>query len=387
MITRTGLRLMFAVLLAVFLSSGASALDSAEKKLELEFPVADGVSLRIENLLGSVGVRMLREPGPVRVEARVIAEGKSEQEASDLVSTVELVRESDNGVEIVHVAYPLDTVAAFRPPKDGLKGMFSRWTAGLMRKGNAAVEYGGRSVTISKDRKAAGLAVHITVRVPSDMSTSIRQGIGSIDVRFVRGDIDINTNGGTVDVVSCFGNLKLSAGEADVRVASLQGGAFTAEIGSGTLELDGIRSRNVILGSDEGTIIGSKLDVDDIKVESGAGNVSFAELVPVTMDIRTVSGDIDLAFRIRKARDAVIRSDTGDVVLRVSEKLSFELTAETKKGEVKLLGRTRKMLEQDGLLSRYKAGSGGVNVTVSTPGGALTVRPYDAKWIDLMSQR
>jgi hypothetical protein len=105
------------------------------------------------------------------------------------------------------------------------------------------------------------------------------------------------------------------------------------------------------------------------------------------MDIRTASGDIDMAFRIRKARDAAIRSDTGDVVLRVSEKLSFELTAETKKGEVKLLGMDMEMLEQDGLVSRYKAGNGGVNVTVSTPGGELTVRPYDAKWIDLMSRR
>ena len=45
---------------------------------------------------------------------------------------------------------------------------------------------------------------------------------------------------------------------------------------------------------------------------------------PVTMDVRTVSGDIDLAFRIRKARNAAIRSETGDVVLRVNEKLSFE---------------------------------------------------------------
>ncbi len=387
MTIRTGPRLLITVLTTLLLSSGVFALDTAEKKLELEFPVDDGATLRIENLLGSVGVRMLREDGPVRVEARIVAEAKSEQEASDLVAAVDLLQSSAGSVQTVHVAFPLDSAEAFRPPKDGLKGMFSRWSAALMRNGSSAVEYEGRNVGISKDRKAAGLAVHLTVRIPADLSTSIRQGIGSIDVRFIRGDIDIDTDGGTVDVVSCFGNLTLSAGEADVRVASLQGGTLTVDSAGGMLELDGIRTRTVSLRSEAGAITGSKLDVGDLTVETDAGNVSFVDLVPVTMDISTGSGDVDLAFRIRKATDAVIRSESGDVVLRMNEMLSFGLTAETKKGEVKLLGMDLELLEQDGRTSRYKAGSGGVNVAVTAPGGELTVRPYDAKRIDLMSHR
>jgi DUF4097 and DUF4098 domain-containing protein YvlB len=378
---------MITTVMAALLWSGAMALDTAEKQLELGFPVEDGATLRIENLLGSVSVRMLRDKGPVQVEARVVAEGKSEQEASDLVATVQLLQSSADGVETIHVGYPLDTVTAFRPPKDGLKGLVSRWSSALMRRGSSAVEYEGRSVDISKDRKAAGLAVHLTVRIPADLSTSIRQGVGSVDVRFIRGDIDIQTDAGSVDVVSCFGDLNLSAGEADVRVASLQGGSLTADSGGGILELDGIRSRTVTLRSDGGAITGSKLDVDDLKVENGAGNVAFVDLVPVSMDVRTGSGDVDLAFRIRKARNASIHTDTGDVVLRMNERLSFGLTAETKKGEVTLLGMNLELLEQNGLTSRYKAGSGGVDVAVTAPGGQLTVRPYDAKRIDLMSRR
>lgn len=384
---RTAPRPILFTLVVMLLSSAAFALETAEKKLDLTFPVADGATLKIENLLGSVGVRMLREPGPVRVEARVVSEGKTAEDATGLVAGVELLRKTTDGVETVHVAFPLGSNSMFRAPKEGLKGIFSRWTAGLMRRGSSAVAYGGRDVMISKDRKAAGLAVHLTVRVPSDMSTSIRQGVGSIDVRFVRGDIDIDTDAGTVDVISCFGNLNLSAGEADVRVASLQGGSLSAETGGGVLELEGINSKQVVLNSSAGLIQGSKLDVDDIQVNNLAGDVSFIDLVPVNMDVRTGSGDIDVAFRIRKARNAAIRSDSGNVVLRINERLSFGLIAETKKGEVKLLGMNLELLEQDGLTGRYKAGSGGVDVTVNAPGGELTVRPYDAKRIDLMSKR
>ena len=158
---RTVPKIMIPTVMAALLWSGAMALDTAEKQLELGFPVEDGATLRIENLLGSVNVRMLRDKGPVRVEARVVAEGKSEQEASDLVATVELLQSTADGVETIHVGYPLDTVTAFRPPKNGLKGLFSRWSSALMRRGTSAVEYEGRSVDISKDRKAAGLAVEV----------------------------------------------------------------------------------------------------------------------------------------------------------------------------------------------------------------------------------
>lgn len=380
-------RKIVALLMALLIASTAFALETAEKELQLEFPVADGATLEIENLLGSIGVRMLREPGPVQVEARIVSEGKTAEDAAALVAGVELLQTGADGVETVHVVYPLESNSMFRAPKDGLKGIFSRWTAGLMRRGSSAVEYAGRDVMISKDRKAAGLAVHLTVRVPADLSTSIRQGVGSIDVRFVRGDLNITSDAGTVDVVSCFGNLNLSAGEADVRIASLQGDSLAVKAGAGIMDLEGIRSGQVTLNSSAGLIQGSKLDVNDIQVNNLTGDVSFVDLIPVNMDVRTGSGDIDMAFRIRKARNAAVRSDSGDVVLRMNERLSFGLTAETKKGEVKLLGMNLELLEQDGLTSRYKAGSGGVDVTVHTPGGELTVRPYDAKRIDLMSRR
>ena len=385
--SRTGLKSMLAVLAVLLLPSMTFALETAEKNLELEFPVEDGASLRIENLLGSVGIRMLRDPGPVRVEARVVSEGKSEEDAAVLLAGVELIRSNVDGVATIHVAYPLESAFMFRAPKEGLKGIFSRWTAGLMRRGNSAVEYAGREVMISKDRKAAGLAVHLTVRVPADMKTSVRQAVGSIDVRFVRGDLEIETDGGSVEVVSCFGNLHVSAAEADVRVASLQGGSLKVESGGGLLDLQGIRTGKVELSSSAGTIEGANLDVEDLIVHNLTGDITFEDLVPVNLDIRTGSGDIDIAFRIRKARNASIRSDSGDVVLRMNERLSFGLTAETKKGEVQLLGMNMELLEQDGMTSRYRAGSGGVDVTVNVPGGELTVRPYGAKTIDLLSKR
>jgi DUF4097 and DUF4098 domain-containing protein YvlB len=153
------------------------------------------------------------------------------------------------------------------------------------------------------------------------------------------------------------------------------------------MDLEGIRSKQVALNGTAGLIQGSNLDVGEIQVNNLAGDVNFTGLIPVHMDIRTGSGDIDIAFRIRKARNAAIHSDRGDVVLRMNERLSFGLTAETKKGEVNLLGMDLELLEQDGLTSRYKAGSGGVDVAVTAPGGQLTVRPYDAKRIDLMSRR
>ena len=79
----------------------------------------------------------------------------------------------------------------------------------------------------------------------------------------------------------------------------------------------------------------------------------------------------------------LIASAAGDVVLRVSHGLSFDLLARTPSGEVKTLGMSLDVVEKEGNVSRLRHGGGGPSFDV-TAGRTFTVRPYDASRFDIL---
>jgi len=345
------LTLLFVSCLCV---SGAHALDSSERSLAIDLPLQAGGSLKIENLLGSVTVRLVRKGATPGIKARVTAEAKGQEAADSLADGVELQQTVADGVTTVHVLFPTDRVEAFRPPKAGVKGFVSRWASPVMRGGAMEVEYGGQIVAIRKDRKSTGLAVHLTVTVPVDLHTSIYQAAGAIDARYMRGDLDLETETGRIDIISSFGNFDVTTAAGDVRIASCQGDRIAIRTGSGQIDLEGTRGDLVQLESDSGLIQGV---------------------------------DIEIALRIRNARGAQIGSDRGDITLRMSEKLSFDLTAVSKSGQAKTHGMRLDLQERDGVTENFRQGSGGLNLAVTAPQGGVTIRPYDSTRMEILTMR
>ncbi len=358
-------------------------LDVAEKTLTFEGQVPRGGSVTIDNLLGSIRIVSGTEPGKLRVEAHVVAEAKTQEEAENLIESIRLVHSSESKAVRVHVVFPVDRIVALRLPKAGVKGFLTRW-AGSMTRRSSEVEYDGRHVKVGKDRKATGLAVYLTVTLPYDVRSSVKQVVGPIEGRALRGQVSLATVDGDILAERCFGRLEVSSDRGAVRVLAFQGDTLGVQTIAGTMELLNVRAGRVHLRTEGGAIGGSGVTAERLQIESTSGSVRLGAVEPKTAQVRTVSGKVDLATNLKTARELLIKTATGDVTLRVGPLAHFDLMAETKSGEVKMLGMTLDVIGQEGQVSRLRQGQGGPDVRVSAPQGSVTVRPYDGSRLDLL---
>jgi hypothetical protein len=368
--------------IAPLLSGASFALEGAERQLTIERTLDPGASLVVENLLGSVRVVPSQSRGSVRVDARIVADAKTPEEAAALADAIRIEPGTEGGATRIHVVWPVDRFTAFRPPQSGVKGLIARWAAPVLR-GNSSVEYDGRLVQVGADRKAAGLSVDLTVTLPYDMSTTIRQSAGSIEGRALRGRLRLVTIDGDISVERCFGVLQAETERGDVRVYSFQGDDLDVSTTEGDVELADVRAERTRLRTDAGAIRGARVTAGDMTVESASGDVKLGAVEPTTARVRTGSGKVDLASHLKSLRNAVVQTATGDVTLRVGGLAHFDLLVETKSGGVKMMGLALDVLEQDGNTSRLRHGQGGNELRVSALAGSVTVRPYDASRLDL----
>jgi hypothetical protein len=372
-------------LVIVSLVCGSSlALEGAEKNLVIERPVGKGDSVIVENLLGSVRVVPAESPGSVRVEAQIVAEAKTLEEARALVESIRLEPRREGQTTRFHVEYPVERFESFRPPKPGMKGMIRRWTAPVLR-GSSTVEYDGRVVQVGSERKATGLAVHLTVTLPYELSASVRQSVGSIEARALRGRLRLETVDGDIAVDRCYGVVQAESQRGEVRVSSFQGAKLDVTTQEGNMELADVRADTTRLRTGTGAIRGARLTAGDLIIDSASGDVKLGAVEPTTAEVTTESGKVDLASYLKHLRDAVIRTATGDVTLRVGDLAHFDLQAESKSGMVKTLGGvTLALVAQDGRTTRLQHGQGGTDLRVSAPEGSVTVRPFDGSRLELL---
>ncbi len=372
-----------AVMLALALPwNEALSAQTAEKAWTIDVPLGKSPTLRVENVLGSVEIRGSSDRTRARVEIQVLAEAKTAEEAARLAGAVVVDSASGEAKPGVLVFLPPD-VASVRLPREG-KNPVTRWVGSLFhRSADVEVAGGGRPVRIVTDRKAPGLAVRLVVAVPYDARVSVRQGVGSIRVEAARGTFSLENRDGRVDVSSVFGSVAIDAAASDVGVTLFQGADLHVRTTTGSVELLEVRCRNVRIQTTTGGVLGSALAADEASVTTGTGNVKLTGLEPRTAEIRTDQGAVDLAVRIAGMRKAVIDSAAGDVVLRVSHGLSFDLLARTPSGEVKTLGMSLDAVDKEGNVSRLRHGGGGPSFDV-TAGRTLTVRPYDASRFDIL---
>jgi hypothetical protein len=374
---------LLAAALLIGTAPAVRAADTEERVLEAEGHVPANGALVVENLLGSIRLGASLEPGVLRVEARVVAEAKTSEEARALADSVELLQTSEGNATRIHVTFP-DGHTAFRPPKGGVKGWFSRWSDSFLRGDPVTVEYDGRQVRVGHDRKATGLAVHVRIWLPLDIHSTLVQTAGAVEGRALRGDIDIRTAAARVDINATFGALRIETDRGDVSVTAFQGRQLSLSTGAGDIEVNDIRAEKLALNTDNGAIAGIGLDAQELSIETVKGNVKLGGVEPVTAEVRTHSGEVDLATHFERTRSALIEAIDGNVTLRVGTLTYFDLLAETKSGGVKTTGLELDDKGPEGSAARYQHGSGGAQVRVNAPLGSVTVRPYDASRLDIL---
>ena len=125
--------LSVALFVLCFVTGAALAREAAEKTLTVERAVGAGSALVVENLLGSVRVVPSETTGSVRVDARIVAEAKTAEEARALAESIRIEPSTAGNVRRIHVTFPVERFGSFRMPKSGVKGLVSRWSGSMLR--------------------------------------------------------------------------------------------------------------------------------------------------------------------------------------------------------------------------------------------------------------
>ena len=378
---------LFATLTILWGCLPAAAVESAERIVILEAAIGRSGSIAIDNLLGSIHIVPSDAAGAVRLEARIVAEAKEEADARALAESIRITQNNVNAGLRFHVAFPVERHTAFRPPKAGVRGLIRRWAAPMFHD-PASVTYQDRLLQIGPDRKAAALAVHVTLAVPYDVAVTVRHRIGSVEGRALRGRLRISTVDGLVALDRCLGTIEVESDRADVHVNAFQGKALDLKTTHGNVELVDVRTGQLRLETESGAIRGDNVVADALFATSASGDLKFGNLEPTTAEMTTGTGEVDLATHLKTLRGAVIRSDSGDVTLRVGQLAHFALEAETQSGKVKTLGGVElDLIDQQGLTTRLQQGQGGAELQVSAVAGNVIVRPYDGSRLDLLIRR
>jgi len=375
---------ILAVLWSLFLVAiPALALEGAETTHEWEGELAVGESLRVENLLGTVHLVAGSSENGVRVTARVAAEAKSSEEALDWANSVELLNSRSGKETLIHIAFPTDRSQSFRPPKSGLKGLWSRWSASMLRE-SSSVEYDGALVQLGSDRKATGLAVELTIELPYDRRVIVSQGAGSVHGRALRGDFDLTTQDGNIELDRCFGSAAVRNTRGEIAIWGFQGQTLRLVTDLGKTSLEEVRAKQIELISGSGSIGGAAVQSDSLIVQSESGDIGFSGVESATFEIQTTSADVDVATHVKRLTQASIQSATGDITLRVGGLTHFDLAATTRSGEIKMMGLKLESLGAESGVLQYRRGRGGPDIEARAAGGTVTVRPYDASRLSLM---
>jgi len=367
---------MSSVILGFATAVGASY-ERVERSVTLDEAIPGEMPLGFENLIGSITLRGGGDAGRVKVEAQVIAEGETEEQAKELADTIRLDRRDADGRALIHVAYPVDSYTAFRMPREETDNPISRWVGPLLKKfGNntVATVYDGHAVELGQSKGAMGLAVHLTITVPHDVHASMRQFMGSVECDLLRGDLEIENVEGHVDLGRLYGTLKARTGGGDLSILTFKGDRATIQSASGTLEVVDVAAGELHLKTTSGTIQGHSIKTDAMNVEADSGGVELAQVDTRRFSVNTGSGDVDLDALLQRTREASIRSVSGDVTLRVGRLAPFDLAARTGSGSVKAQDGSFAVEQSQKAEATVRRGTGGAEVEVTSESGSVVLK-------------
>lgn len=126
-------------------------------------------------------------------------------------------------------------------------------------------------------------SIHLEVFVPKRMALEIKDGSGSVEIRDVSGDIDLDDGSGSIKVIDAGGGVKVKDGSGSL-VIDGAGGDVAIVDGSGSISLKRVAGSAVIKdgsGSIEVAEVGGDLTIP----EAGSGSV----------DVRDVHGRFETA--------------------------------------------------------------------------------------------
>jgi hypothetical protein len=235
----------------------------------------------------------------------------------------------ERGRDFVAVIYPGDNVVYER------MGRGSRTTLQVNRDGTFGGDRllgGGRRVTITGSGRGVAAWADVRVLVPRGAAMSVHQGVGSVEVSRVDGELRVRTASASVRAEGTRGQLTVDVGSGGVEVRDAEG-RVSLDTGSGGVRMTGIRGPSLIVDTGSGGVRGSDIRAESVEVDVGSGGVELQGLSARDVKIDTGSGSVAVDFA-SDAESVLIDTGSGGVTLGLPDRFGAELDIDTGSGGI-----------------------------------------------------
>ena len=147
------------------------------------------------------------------------------------------------------------------------------------------------------DGFTGGYSIDYELRVPREISITVKTTNGDVSVESIRGDLDVSSLSGDIEIKSCNGSMNINTKSGDLNIDECSG-EITAKTLSG--------------------------DVDMKSISSGK------------LHANSLSGDIECNITPQERADILLRTLSGDVDLRLPESAEVEIEVNSLSGSFKI---------------------------------------------------
>jgi lia operon protein LiaG len=192
----------------------------------------------------------------------------------------------------------------------------------------------GHRVRISGDGSGLEAFADLRILVPAGRRVAVYLAVGKMTATNVNGDVKLDVSSADVTASGMRGSLSVDAGSGDVRVSDVTGdldldtgsGNVVAsgvhgddlrfDTGSGDVTLDHAEARSMKIDTGSGNADATAVKADDLLIDTGSGDVTLELLAGGgTIDIDTGSGEVNLTLPADYGADVVLDTGSGDIDL------------------------------------------------------------------------
>ncbi len=242
-----------------------------------------------------------------------------------------------------------------------------------------AVEFGEQAgrVTVRVERKNdvshwfswRGAGLRLEVEVPADAKLEVDTSGGSIDVESVRGELRLSTSGGSIHATEVGGAVFADTSGGAIEIENA-GGDVRAESSGGGIRIRG--AKGSVLADTSGGGIEIEDAGGDVRAETSGGGIQvLAARGRVEAD--TSGGPVRVEFAPGNARGGSLSSSGGGVTVSVDPGVGLEVDASTSGGRVVADIPVRVHGEISKSELRGTIGSGGALLKLRSSGGGIRI--------------
>ena len=302
---------MFNPTRSIIITAGALALVSGSVLAQrADRHVLNGRTVAYYNLVGTV--RVEAGTGPQTV-IEVTRRGRNADQLRVVTGDIE-------GVQTLRVIFPMEDIYV---PELG-RGSNSTMSVNDDGTFNRGRDRDGNRIRIhGRDDEARGsieAAADIVVRLPAGVTLEGHVGVGEVEARGTRSDLELssvagdltiyrasgalrlNSASGNVVVTESQGDTQVNTASGDVSLTSVRGNRVEVEVASGDVTLRDVVAPDLEVSTASGRV-DATFDGDvthaDISTASGTVTVALGSRINATIDVGTASGDIEVDFPLQ----------------------------------------------------------------------------------------